>query len=159
MDSTSYQSPLRAAVVRLVVAKQTPLTAVAVAAAAGVPEDRARAYLSILVGSKVLRAAALGAELGGRWKEWSGQASRARPRGSANPRSSDMDALRRPLADNVKRLREAKGWTSHRLAVEAGINPAAVHRLEASCTMPPFVAVVMIARALGQPVEVLISKC
>ncbi len=157
MDSFAYLPPLRGAVLRLVASKEMPITAVALAAAAQVTEVRARAYASILLKCRALRVGPLGYETGPKWSDWSSRITRARPHTGGNPSSAAMDAMRRPLATNVTRLREAKEWSSCRLAREAGIDLRTVRRLETRCCPPPFPAVVMIARALGVQVEELIA--
>ncbi len=157
MDSFTYQPPLRGAVLRLVSAKETPITAVALAASAQVPHDRALAYASILVGGKVLRSVALGYVPGPKWADWSSRAIRSRPRQGVHASAATMDAMRRPLAVNVVRLREAKGWSTYRLSQECGVGMATLRRMELRHVPPTFQSVVMIARALGVQVEALIS--
>lgn len=56
-------------------------------------------------------------------------------------------------AVTVKKARQAAGLTQVRLAVNAGISPATVHRIEAGRHVPTESTVVAIARALGVPAE------
>ena len=64
-----------------------------------------------------------------------------------------MDRMRRHLCQEIKRLREDRGWSKTELARRAGINHCVVVRAETYLDAPSACATVMLAKTLGLTVE------
>ncbi len=67
-----------------------------------------------------------------------------------------MDRLA-PLRNNVRREREARGWSMSELARTAGLRPSTVYRLETGSQPPRLDSLIAIADALGLAVCALIG--
>lgn len=55
----------------------------------------------------------------------------------------------RDIAENIKRAREAKGWTQVELAKKAGLDDNSVAKIEQGVSRPKGLTLVKIIRALG----------
>jgi SOS-response transcriptional repressor LexA len=69
-----------------------------------------------------------------------------------------MEILRMRFGDNIKQLREAKGWTWYRLANEVGISPGNMKKIESGEILSPGVDVAWkIAQVFGVSLDALMS--
>jgi len=59
--------------------------------------------------------------------------------------------VRERLAENLRRLRKAKGWSQEHFADEAGIHRTYVSDLERAARNPTITVVEKMARTLGKP--------
>ncbi len=153
---TPYIAPCRQGVIALAIGR--PFTAAQLAERAGVAEDRAKAYCSILVANSVLRLYRDEYRTAVAWARWVSRASRARPHRQASEDRATADAIREALCANLRQLREAAGFSQGGLAREAGVQKIWIHRAEKLHKMPPAVTVVLLARALEIPVEKLVER-
>ena len=63
------------------------------------------------------------------------------------------------IADNLKRLRKAKGWSQNRLSNEAGLSLTSVTKLEQGVTTDPVIStIVKIANALGVSLDDVVDR-
>jgi transcriptional regulator with XRE-family HTH domain len=63
------------------------------------------------------------------------------------------------IADNLKRLRKAKGWSQHKLSNEAGLSLTSITKLEQGVTTDPVIStIVKIANALGISLDELVDR-
>lgn len=58
----------------------------------------------------------------------------------------------------VRAHREALSWSIHRLAREAGVSPAAVHKIERGQMVPTVRVLLKVAQGLRQPVAALLAE-
>lgn len=65
--------------------------------------------------------------------------------------------IRVSLGKNVRRLREAKGWSQKAFADEAGIHRTYISDIERGACNPPVVIVEKLAKPLGVPAAQLIE--
>jgi transcriptional regulator with XRE-family HTH domain len=65
------------------------------------------------------------------------------------PYSKDHKKMLATIAGNIKRLREAKGWTQADLAAKMYKDKQAIQRIETGAINPRFLTLVEIAEALG----------
>jgi putative transcriptional regulator len=61
------------------------------------------------------------------------------------------------LANRLREAREAKGWTQAELAMRIGVSRKTVNTVENGVFIPSTVIALKLARALGEPVENLLS--
>lgn len=61
--------------------------------------------------------------------------------------------LEESMAENMKRLRDAKGWTQVQLAAAAGVGLDALRKWEQKDRLPGLAPALRLARALGVSVE------
>ena len=61
------------------------------------------------------------------------------------------------LGENIKKIREAKGFTSKEVAISCKMDPAQYSRIENNKTDPAFSSLVKIAKSLGVSVAELFS--
>jgi transcriptional regulator with XRE-family HTH domain len=69
-----------------------------------------------------------------------------------------MEARMSGIGQEIKRLREARGWIQAKLAVEAGMAPSAVNQIENGKRSPSASSLNKLARALGVEVVNLFPK-
>jgi transcriptional regulator with XRE-family HTH domain len=63
-----------------------------------------------------------------------------------------------PLAENLRRLRKAKGWSQQKLAQEGGLSFTVVTKVEQGATTDPAISsLVKIAGALGVTLDELVG--
>jgi DNA-binding Xre family transcriptional regulator len=163
MDTANLNGlpPLRGAVIALLRIEDATLTVEQLVQEAGVANDRALAYLSILLNLEVVRACGpVGWGRGRKFCGWAESACRSRPRSSSHEASDRMHEIFVQVAQNVKRLREKRDWSMYELAKRAGVASKTVQRLETMRRRNiPFPALMLIAQALDTSVEVLASNC
>ncbi|WP_410601659.1 helix-turn-helix domain-containing protein [Amycolatopsis sp. lyj-90] len=85
---------------------------------------------------------------------------RLRERRMAEPGAADAyeaAKLAYGLGKTVREMREARGWTQARLAVEAGMTQSAVARFEAGGTVPTIPVLERLAHALEAVLDVRIT--
>jgi DNA-binding XRE family transcriptional regulator len=124
-----------------------------IAMVANADASRARAYATILVARGALVwDGADHVRKGKKWAEWESSDSRSRPKGAGGSGDeATMDSMRRRLSAEIKRLREARGWTQNELARRAGINHVLIVRSDKWARPPSAIATALIAQALGVP--------
>lgn len=71
--------------------------------------------------------------------------------------SSFGEAQLRALGLRLRQLREARSWSLKRLSSEANVSIAALQAIEAGGSNPGLLTIVLLAEALGEPVDRLIS--
>lgn len=154
VTSTAYLPPLRGAVLFAVGLNAGAVSVETLAEIAQVAENRARAFVSILVNLQVITDGPIGFLPGPEWEAWSKRPSRARPHKTSDRVAIDeMDRMRRSIAENVRREIAARGWSLRELARRAGIHPQYVCQITKYATPPPACHLVIIARTLGKSVE------
>jgi DNA-binding Xre family transcriptional regulator len=163
MDAANLNGlpPLRGAVIALLRIEDATLTVEQLVEQAGVANDRALAYLSILLNLEVVRSRGpVGWGRGRKFCGWAESACRSRPRSSSHEASDRMHEIFVQVAQNVKRLREKRDWSMYELAKRSGVASKTVQRLETMRRRNiPFPALMLIAQALDTSVEVLASNC
>lgn len=156
--TTTYQPPLRGAVLFAVGLDRGAVSVETLAELAQVATDRARAFASILVARRALAETPQGFVAGPAWSEWSRRPSRARPhRTSDRLVIAEMDAMRRSIAIRVREELASRGWSLRELSRRSGVHHQYVVQLTKYATPPPACHLVIIARTLGRSVEELVA--
>lgn len=160
IETTTYMPPLRFAIRWCIeTARGASVDPRTVATIAQVRDDRAVAYCSILVAQQALEPIEGGrVKAGPGWQRWADSPCKSRPVSGASASSAEMDSLRRAMGQNLRRLREAAGWSQAELARRAGIYHTYVQRAEKYCDPPPAMHLIMLAKALGVSVEQLCEQ-
>jgi DNA-binding XRE family transcriptional regulator len=156
-----YIAPLRLAMRWLgELAGERPIAVESIVVVAGVAEHRARAYASILVKRRAL--AWDGDDIlirGPAWGAWYASSSLARPKAAESQESAEEnDRMRRAICTEIRRQREAKGWSKSQLAAKAGVPKVYLTRSETRAWAPSVCASLRIARALGTTIEQLCGQ-
>jgi lambda repressor-like predicted transcriptional regulator len=150
-------APLRSATVWCVELRPgRPVTISALATIAVVEPSRAKAYASILLARGALIETDAGLLPGPAWDAWRAEPG-GRPKRSAADSADDMDAMRRAMAANVRKIAAERGWSQRELSRRSGTAVQAINRLMTRSVPLPATACVLVARALGVTVEHLVS--
>ena len=148
-----YQPPLRSAVIFLLGLDAGAITAKTMSDLAEIPEDRSKAFLSILEKCRIVKTTKQGYVQGPKWGEWMRKPCRSRP-STANSFDFVVDAqkMKRAFAKRVRELMDEMGLNPYQLAQKAGIPTQYVYRMQDG-SFPPVPQTIRIARALGKSVE------
>ena len=148
-----YQPPLRSAVIFLLGLEAGGITARTLADLTEVPEDRAKAFMTILERCRIVKSARGGYFTGAKWGEWVKKPSRTRPK-TVNSFDYVMESqrIKNNFSVRVRELMDAMGINNYELAKRTGIPRPFVYRLQKGI-VPPIPHAILIARVLGKTLE------
>lgn len=146
--------------IRLLRVPEWTTTVAVLAAEAGVSEDRALAYLTILRAERVVHPMSpVGWGRGGRFCAWAEQVCKSHPRSSSHAAGERMHEIFVRVSRAVKVARESRDWTIYELSKRSGVDHKTIVRLETMRRRNiPFPALMLIAQALDTTVEVLAAN-
>ena len=141
--------PLRGAIVAAI-GDGVPVTDAQIAELAGVDVSRAKAYLTSLEESGIVRRFKKGCKRGKNWHTWSKEVTRR----NETIRTTDATAykiakVRRTLREIVCNACDTNGISNRDLACRSGVALGYIARLRSQGVPPPFCEMIVIAKSLG----------
>jgi hypothetical protein len=157
-EEVRYQPPLRSAAMWALNLDHGAVPHETLAVLAGVADDRAKAYSSILVEQGAALDTPAGLVRGPRFVQWAERTSSARPRGASARVAEEMAAMQRNVWLRVRLACRERQWRPSQLASASGVHGYAIARFLAH-GKPPLtaVALVLVARALDTTAEGLMA--